>query len=874
MLSTRSFSASIRLCRINKIYASAKEAMKDVKPGSTLLVGGFGFSGVPASLIHAIRDRPEVTDLTVVSNNAGMPGVGLGQLLETRQIGKMVASYIGENKVFEKMYLSGELDLELIPQGTLAEKCAAGAAGVPAFYTPAAYGTIVQTGELPVRFAPDGKPALMSEAKETRAFNGKPYLLEESIFGDVALVKAHKADRLGNCQFRKAQNNFNEAMGKNAKLTIVEVDELVEVGEIAPEHVHLPGVYVNRVIKSTEKKEIEKLTFAEEQEEGDRDGEKLSESAVRRLRIIKRASKELKDGMYVNLGIGMPLATPAHLSDDIEVILQSENGILGMGRYPVPGEEDPDLINPGKETVTLKAGASLFGSHESFGMIRAGQIDVTMLGALQVSANGDLANFMLPGKVKGIGGAMDLVANPHKTKVIVVMEHVDRSGNPKILQECSFPLTGVRCVSRIITDLAVFDVTPEGLVLMEVSEESSLEEVEEKTEAKFQVSEDLETMESAVAEIIKAEHPTRGDDTRQWGPPFAPYTDGQTGPGESAYFLSVNRNKKSLGISFKDTRGADILRKLASKADVLVENYLPGTLEKYGLDYEMVQKSNPALIYASITGYGQFGPYSDRAGFDVMVEAEMGLMHITGSRDGPPVKVGCAVTDLTTGMYAANSIMASLLERHNSGEGQHLDICLSDCQVATLSNMAQSVLITKKPDSGRWGTSHPSVVPYRAFKTSDGEILIGGANDRLFGVLAQLVDRPQWAADPRYASNAKRVENRDILEPEIEAVMGTRSTQEWLDKFEGSGLPYAKVNDLLGTVNHEHVRARNMIKTVEHPSCGPIEMINSPVKYSRSSPTIRTPPPLLGQHTDDILGNVLSLEKHEIAELRKDSVIS
>ncbi|KAM0074801.1 hypothetical protein ACKRZS_013181 [Fusarium odoratissimum] len=195
--------------------------------------------------------------------------------------------------------------------------------------------------------------------------------------------------------------------------------------------------------------------------------------------------------MYVNLGIGMPLATPGMLPEDLEVILQSENGILGMGRYPNPGEEDPDLINPGKETVTLNPGASTFGSHESFGMIRAGKIDLTMLGALQVSQYGDLANFMLPGKVKGIGGAMDLVASPEKTRVIITMEHVDRNGNPKILEECTFPLTGPRCVSRIITDLAVFDCTPQGLVLRELVDEVEMDELRSKTGAAFRIADDL-----------------------------------------------------------------------------------------------------------------------------------------------------------------------------------------------------------------------------------------------------------------------------------------------------------------------------------------------------------------------------------------------
>ncbi|KAG7427277.1 Succinyl-CoA:3-ketoacid coenzyme A transferase 1 [Fusarium oxysporum f. sp. raphani] len=462
----RSFSTSTVLRRINKICASENDAIQKVKSGSTVLVGGFGFSGVPESLIEAVAARKDLKDLTVVSNNAGMPGVGLGRLLETRQISKMIASYIGENKVFEKMYLSGDLSLELIPQGTMAERCASGAAGIPAFYTPAAYGTVVQTGELPVRYNRDGSVALMSRPREIREFHGKKYILEDAIFADVALVKVHKADRLGNCTFRKAQNNFNEAMAKNAKLTIVEADEIVDVGQLDPESVHIQGIYVDVIIQ-------------------------ITNANHRRERIIKRASKELKDGMYVNLGIGMPLATPGMLPEDLEVILQSENGILGMGRYPNPGEEDPDLINPGKETVTLNPGASTFGSHESFGMIRAGKIDLTMLGALQVSQYGDLANFMLPGKVKGIGGAMDLVASPEKTRVIITMEHVDRNGNPKILEECTFPLTGPRCVSRIITDLAVFDCTPEGLVLRELVDEVEMDELRSKTGAAFRIADDL-----------------------------------------------------------------------------------------------------------------------------------------------------------------------------------------------------------------------------------------------------------------------------------------------------------------------------------------------------------------------------------------------
>ncbi|KAL4951465.1 CoA-transferase family III domain-containing protein [Aspergillus filifer] len=917
----RQFSASCSRPAVDKRCGSASEAVKDMKGNSTVLVGGFGFSGVPNTLINAVRDRPDIKGLTVVSNNAGMPGAGLGQLLESGQIGKMIASFIGENKVFEKMYLSGDLSLELTPQGTIAEKCAAGAAGVPAFYTPAAYGTIVQTGELPVRYNKDGTVAEYSKPKETREFNGKAYILEEAIFGDYALIKADKADKLGNCQFRRAQNNFNEAMAKNAKYTIVEADHIVEVGELSPEEIHLQAIYVNKVIQSTEKKQIEKLTFAKDPSEMLQAGS--GEATARRERIVKRAAKEFRDGMYVNLGIGMPLIAPSYLPEGVEVFLQAENGILGLGPYPKPGEEDPDLINPGKETVTLNKGASIFGSHESFGMIRAGRIDLTMLGALQVSQYGDLANFMLPGKVKGVGGAMDLVANPEKTKVIVTMEHTDKKGNPKILSQCSFPLTGPRCVSKIITDLAVFEVsTTEGLTLVEHAEGVSVDEIRSKTEAPFKVAADLKPMlifrpngvsiaarafstakknkklpleglkvldltrvlagpyatqilGDLGADIIKIEHPVRGDDTRAWGPPWAPYIDGREGSGESAYYLSVNRNKRSLALSFASEHGQKILHKLAQEADILVENYLPQNLKKYNMDYETLSKINPSLIYTSITGYGQTGPYSNRPGFDVMVEAEFGLAHITGSRDGPPVKVGVAVTDLTTGLYAVQSILASLFTRQNDPdrEGQHLDVCLSDCQVATLANMGSSVLISGKKDSGRWGTAHPSITPYQSFPTADGDIFVGGANDRLFGILCEKLLKPEWKTDERFFNNANRVANRETLESLIEGETRKLSTKEWQKRFEGSGLPFAVVNDIKGTMEHEHVQARGMVQEIAHPACGPIKVISPPVKYSNAEPSIRRPPPLLGEHTDEILGEI-GYSAKEIAALRAEQVVS
>ncbi|KEF60363.1 uncharacterized protein A1O9_01923 [Exophiala aquamarina CBS 119918] len=309
-------------------------------------------------------------------------------------------------------------------------------------------------------------------------------------------------------------------------------------------------------------------------------------------------------------------------------------------------------------------------------------------------------------------------------------------------------------------------------------------------------------------------------------------------------------------------------------SDVLVENYIPGALKKYQLDYESLKKINPRLIYASITGYGQTGPYSNRAGYDVMVEAEMGLMHITGERDRSPVKVGVAVTDLTTGLYTCNAIMASLLARQRTGTGQHVDVALADCQVATLANIASSVLISGERDGGRWGTAHPSIVPYKGFVTADGDIMLGGGNDRLFGVICDKLGKPEWKGDPRFVTNDARVQNRAVLEDMIEAITRTKTTSQWLEILEGSGMPYAAINDVKDTLDHEHVRARGMVSQIEHPSCGPMSLVSPPVKYSESQTGIRSPPPTLGQHTDTVLTEVLGWTGEEVQRLKDQGVIA
>ena len=367
------------------------------------------------------------------------------------------------------------------------------------------------------------------------------------------------------------------------------------------------------------------------------------------------------------------------------------------------------------------------------------------------------------------------------------------------------------------------------------------------------------------ARVIKVERPTGGDDTRQWGPPF-------TENGESAYFFSANRNKESVTINFKSDDGRSVLRDLVRNADILVENYKVGSLESLGLDYESLQKVNPRLIYCSITGYGQTGPYRKRPGYDVAIEAQGGIMSITGEADGEPSKVGVAIVDITSGLHALVAILAALHHRERTGKGQHIDIALYDTQLSWLANVASAYLVSGQSPK-RYGNGHASIVPYQTIPTADGLLMLAIGNDSQFERLCQLLGKPEWSEDVRFATNPQRVAHRKELIHALEEIFRTRSVAEWYELLVDKGVICTPVNDIPTALADPQAQARDMVQMVEHPETGMIPQLGPVAKMSETPPAISAPPPLLGEHTDAVLRNLLGYSTSKIAQLRASGAI-
>lgn len=349
------------------------------------------------------------------------------------------------------------------------------------------------------------------------------------------------------------------------------------------------------------------------------------------------------------------------------------------------------------------------------------------------------------------------------------------------------------------------------------------------------------------ADVIKVEPPD-GDETRTWGPPFA--------AGESAYYLCVNRNKRGMTVNLKTDEGRAILRELALKSDVLVENFRPGTLARYGLDYESLRDANSRLVYCSISGFGQTGPLRERPGYDFMIQAIGGIMSVTGDPDGEPMKVGVAVADLFAGQNAVIAILAALQVRKQTGEGQYIDIALFDSQLGWLANVASNFLVSGNLPN-RYGNAHPNIVPYQAFKAADGWFALAVGNDKQFTRLCDVIGRSVWGSDKRFSTNAARVTNRDELIALLRPIFTLRNVEEWLSLLEAADIPCGPINTLDKVFTNPQVAAREMLVTMEHPTIGDLPLIGSPLKFSQTPVEYHLPPPRLGEHTEEILREVL-----------------
>lgn len=358
------------------------------------------------------------------------------------------------------------------------------------------------------------------------------------------------------------------------------------------------------------------------------------------------------------------------------------------------------------------------------------------------------------------------------------------------------------------------------------------------------------------AEVIKVE-PPEGDETRGWGPPFA--------GGESAYYLCVNRNKRGMVVNLKTDEGREILRNLALQSDVLVENFRPGTLKKFGLDFETLHDLNPGLVYCSISGFGQTGSLRDKPGYDFMIQAMGGIMSVTGEPDGEPMKVGVAVADLFAGQNAVIAILAALQARTFTGKGQFIDIALFDSELGWLANVASNFLISGK-NPKRYGNAHANIVPYQSFQASDGWLVVAVGNDKQFEAFCKVVERPELANDERFSTNSARVQNREILIPILKPIFMGRSVSDWLALI-GDQFPCGPINDLEQVFAMPHVQEREMLVQMEHPTIGALPLVGSPLKMDGTPVAYRRPPPLMGQHTSEVLQNVLGFSEVKVKEL-------
>lgn len=360
------------------------------------------------------------------------------------------------------------------------------------------------------------------------------------------------------------------------------------------------------------------------------------------------------------------------------------------------------------------------------------------------------------------------------------------------------------------------------------------------------------------ADVIKIEHPTRGDDTRQWGPPYFRTTDGRE-TRDATYFASTNRNKRSVGIDIASPEGAELVRSMAAECDVFIENFKVGDLARYGLDYESIRRVNPGIVYCSITGYGQTGPYADRPGYDFVFQAEGGLMSITGERDGMPgagpQKVGVPIVDIMTGMYTAIGVLAALARRGETGQGDYLDLAMLDVQTAFLANQAMNWLLSGKPPA-RGGNRHPNIQPQDVFPCADGALVLAVGNDGQFAKLATILGQPGWASDERFATNPARVRNHALLDPMLRAALANRSRDVLITALDAAGVPCAPINTVPEVFDDPQVKHRGLLRELPHPTAGKVPQVVSPLNFRNEPLAFDRAPPLLGQHTDEILQEI------------------